>query len=82
MSRNQENLEYLRSIVGDYNFSMICIALAGKRLNFPQREDHINIESRNRNIKLDYWSGMTIDELVDKYKLSMSQIYKIVEDRH
>ena len=82
MSQNQQNLEYLRSIVGDYDFSMICIALAGKRLTFPQREDHINIESRNRNIRLDYWSGMNHEELIEKYKLSKSQIYKIIEDRH
>lgn len=82
MSKNQENLEYLRSIVGDYNFDMICIAMSGQRLTFPQRQDHINIEQRNRKIKLDYWSGMLPAEIAEKYDLSISQIYKIIEGQH
>ena len=82
MSKNQQNLEYLKSIVGDYNFDMICIAMSGQRVTFPQRQDHINIEQRNRKIRLDYWSGLTPAEIGKRYELSVSQIYKIIEEHH
>ena len=82
MSKNQKNLEYLKSIVGDYNFDMICIAMSGQRVTFPQRQDHINIEQRNQNIRSDYWSGMVPSEIAWKYELSVSQIYKIIEGQH
>ena len=82
MSKNQESLEYLKSVVGEYNFDMICIAMTGQRMTFPQRQNHINIEQRNRKIKHDYWSGMTPGAIAIKYDLSVSQIYKIIEGRH
>lgn len=79
MSKNQENLEYLRSIIGDYNFNMICIAMSGQKVAFPQRKDHINIEQRNRKIKSEYWSGMSPAEIAKRHALSVSQVYKILE---
>ena len=34
---------------------------------------------RNAKIKVDHWNGMDADKLVKKYKLSLTQIYRIIK---
>lgn len=81
MSKNQLNLELLKNLLGVDLFNDACHILKGEKIVFPKCPDHMEKEHRNRCIKAEYNSGQgaSIPDLMKKYDLSQSQIYKILE---
>ena len=64
------------SIPIEDKFDTIQSILAGNKVYFTN-----GIKERNKKIKEDYWNGMLPLELADKYRLSLSRIYRIVEKK-
>lgn len=71
----------LKNLLGDDLFQDVIHIFAGDKIVFPKNPDHMEKEHRNRCIKAEYNSGQgaSIPDLMKKYDLSKSQIYKIIE---
>lgn len=52
--------------------------MPGEVILFP-KTGWVDKEARNKYIRVDYSNGYTVQDLSDTYKLSPSQIYKILE---
>ena len=76
MTDNQKNLTILKNHVGEEVFCELMESFSGQDIYFTPC---YNIHERNRNIRRDYESGMTIDQLVRKYELSRSRIYDLID---
>lgn len=73
-------LEKIRHIVGDEIYKKITNELAGSTVYFPNEPDWVNKKDRNEQLLDDYYSGKyDIINLAQKYNLSVSRIYKIVQ---
>lgn len=81
-SRNQDTLNFMRNILGEEKFMEVASALAGERITFPISYQWLNKEERNKAILYDFYNGIDIPELAEKYDLSESHIYKIVEGQY
>lgn len=80
---NMVKVQQLEAVVGKDIFNKIIEKFGGKNIYIPKRQSmkHINRKSRNQNIKEDYYKGIQVEELVTKYELSRSRIYKIIESK-
>ena len=78
-SKNRKSLEVLKNLLGEDLFQVTMETFAGERITFPKLYDCLDKESRNRDILSSYLSGQTVPDLKEKYNLSESQIYKIIE---
>ena len=78
---NMVDLEVFKKIVGEATFNEVVTKLAGMNIYFPQNIDakYPNKTQRNEQIRFDYYTGMKVPELISKYSLTKSRIYKIVE---
>ncbi len=81
VNKNVENLQTLRDIVGSDQFNVILERLTGEHIYFNKRVVSPSKDERDAAIKKDYYHGIDMPELVDKYGLKLSSIYKIVESR-
>ena len=81
MSKNQRSLMTLKNILGDDLFQDVSNIFAGDKIVFPKCPEHMEKENRNRCIIREYDSGQgaSIPDLMEKYDLSQSQIYKILK---
>ena len=81
MSKNKRSLMTLKNILGDDLFHDVSVILAGDKVVFPKCPEHMEKEHRNRCIIREYNSGQgaSIPDLMNKYDLSQSQIYKILK---
>lgn len=81
MSKNQQSLMTLKNLLGDSLFSDVIHIFAGDKIVFPKCPDHMDKDNRNRCIRQEYneGQGASIPDLMEKYELSQSQIYKILE---
>lgn len=81
MSRNGQKLTTLRNLLGESLFDDVTQVFAGDVIAFPKNHDWIDKDERNRCIKLEYndGQGVPIQELAEKYSLSQSHTYKIIE---
>lgn len=77
-SKNSITLEVLKNLVGDDLFQTALKVFAGQKLLFPKNPDSIGRDSRNKQIQQDYNAGRPVTDLMKKYDLSESQIYKIL----
>ena len=77
-SKNSITLEVLKNLVGDDLFQTVLEVFAGQKLSFPKNPDSIGRDARNRPIQTDYSAGRSVSDLVKKYDLSESEIYKIL----
>lgn len=78
-SLNVKNLHLLKNLLGEDLFLTVADILAGQRVSFPKRIDSLDKAGRNRAILKDYDAGVKISDLMQKYELEQSQIYKIIE---
>ena len=80
MSKNKRQLTMLKNLIGADLFDDVVHIFAGEKIVFPKCPDHIEKEQRNISIIAEYdlGSGATIPDLMKKYNLSQSQIYKIL----
>lgn len=79
---SREALEKLRVVIGDEKYSEVINELAGATVYFPENYEWSDKTSRNEQIREDFYSGKyEIADLARKYDLSISRIYKIVQNR-
>lgn len=79
---SREALERLRSILGEEKYSEVINELAGATVYFPENHEWHDKTSRNEQIREDFYSGkFEIADLARKYDLSISRIYKIIQNR-
>lgn len=79
MTKNKRMLGELETILGAELFRTTLKVFAGKQIAFPKKYDHLNKDGRNRRIREDYENGIDVDTISENYKLSCSQVYKIIE---
>ena len=79
MSKNSQHLMTLKNLLGDDLFQDVIHIFAGDKIVFPKCPDHMEKEHRNRCIRQEAGQGVSIPDLMQKYDLSQSQIYKIIE---
>ena len=74
-SKNQIALGVLKHHVGEEMFNELMDSLEGATIYFSP-----DITSRNKKIKEEYENGnMTVEELMNKYGLSKSRIYDLID---
>lgn len=81
MNKNVENLQILKDIVGGDQFNVILERLTGEHIYFNKRVVSPSKAERDAAIKDDFFGGLSITELADKYNLTIESIYKIVENK-
>lgn len=79
MSKNDRHLKTLKNLIGGDMFHHISVIFAGDRITFPKDPDYLEKDDRNSRIRKEYDSGVGVPDLMDRYELSQSQIYKIIE---
>ena len=79
ISKNKLNMMTLKNLLGAELFNQVCHVLVGEKISFPKCPDHMEKENRNKCIRQEAGTGTSISELMEKYDLSQSQIYKIIE---
>ena len=75
-------LKLLKELVAAETYETIMDNLAGTTVYFPFKTEYTYLEERNLCIKDDFYSGnYEIAELAQKYGLSISRIYKIIQSK-
>jgi len=72
-------LKTLKNLIGKEDYQSICNVFAGERIIFPKDPEYLDKDDRNQRIRNDYDSGVSVPDLKEKYDLSVSQIYNIIE---
>jgi Mor family transcriptional regulator len=78
---NTENLKTLKDIVGTEQFKIIIERLNGEHIYISNYGGFHSKEERNAAIRNDFFHGMSVPELGEKYGMSICSIYKITEDK-
>lgn len=81
VNKNVELLVDLKDILGANLFKTFVERHPGEVLYLPKRGEYASKEERDEAIKDDFFDGMSNVELADKYNLSITSIYKIVEGK-
>lgn len=76
---NAENLKILKDIVGNEQFRVIIEQLNGEHVYFSNYSGYPSKEERDDAIIKDFYHGMSVPELAEKYNMSIHSIYKITE---
>lgn len=76
---NTENLKTLKNIVGNELFSVIIERLKGEHIYFSNFSGFATKEERDSEIRKDFYQGLSVPELAEKYKMKSWSIYKITE---
>lgn len=79
-SDNELKLLDLQKIIGNELFSKVCNRYEGESIYFPSRGFPSKTE-RDTAILHEFYKGVEIPDLAKKYNLSVSQIYKITQNR-
>ena len=79
-SNNELKLLALQEIIGEDLFNAVCSRYEGESIYFPSRGFPSKAE-RDTAIIHEFYEGAEIPDLARKYKLSASQVYKIVQGR-
>jgi Mor family transcriptional regulator len=77
---SKEALAELRNIIGDELYKAVIKELSGTMVYFPSNHEWQDKTERNFCLREDYYSGrFEISDLAQKYNISISRVYKIVE---
>lgn len=75
-------LQKLHELLGETLYREITAQLAGSTVYFPENTAFTDREERNLQIRDDFYSGKyDVSALAQKYELSISRIYKIIQSR-
>lgn len=75
-------LETLQEIIGEKYYREVIDALAGSTVYFPENYEWRDKQDRNMMLREDFYSGnYEIADLAQKYNLSISRVYKIIQKR-
>lgn len=80
-NNNVKQLGKLESIIGKELFVEVVNEMPGVFFRLPNDAEHYDKQQRNEQIKSDYRAGMEIPDLIMKYGLKKSTIYRILETR-
>ncbi len=79
---SKEALETLKKLIGEEKYGCVVSELAGTTVYFPENHEWQDKSARNRMLKDDFYSGQyEISDLARKYDLSISRVYKIIQNR-
>ena len=78
-NQNIKNLVILKEVIGECLFQELIEEMPGSCIRLPNCADHFNKSQRNRQLIHDFHAGLEVGDLVKKYSLSKSRIYKILE---
>lgn len=79
---SKKALERLRELLGDEQFAQVVDELAGATVYFPENHKWPDKITRNLKLKEDFYSGRyEVGDLAKKYDLSISRVYKIIQNR-
>lgn len=79
---SKEALERLRELLGDERYAAVADELAGVTVYFPENHKWQDKTARNHRLREDFYSGRyEVDDLAKKYDLSISRVYKIIQNR-
>lgn len=79
---SKEALERLKDLLGDEKYAQVAKELSGVTVYFPENYMWQDKADRNAKLKEDFYSGKyEISDLAKKYELSISRVYKIVQNK-
>lgn len=79
---SKEALERLRVLIGEEKYAVVARELSGVTVYFPENYVWQDKKDRNARLKEDFYSGQyEISDLARKYGLSISRVYKIVQNK-
>lgn len=79
---SKQALERLRELLGDERYSQVVDELAGVTVYFPENYKWQDKTERNQKLREDFYSGRyEVGDLAKKYDLSISRVYKIIQNR-
>ena len=79
---SKEALERLRVLIGEEKYAVVSRELSGVTVYFPENYVWQDKKDRNAKLKEDFYSGQyEISDLARKYELSISRVYKIVQNK-
>lgn len=82
LNKNEKALNTLKSIVGREVYEKLCDEMPGVNIRIPGlRGGFTSYKERNKAIREDMWNNVPMRDIAKKYGLSISHIYKIVENR-
>lgn len=83
MNKNSQNLQILKNIVGTEQFMVIAEQLNGEHIVFNNHscQGFVSKEEQNAAILKDFYHGLSLGELANKYGLTTHAVYKITEKR-
>ena len=81
MNKNGENLQTLKDIVGVELFNRIIEELLGETIYIANYNGFTSKEERNDAIRKEFYHGLSVSELAEKYGMSICSIYKITEQK-
>ncbi len=79
---SKEALDILKNLMEDENYVKALNLLAGTTVYFPENYEWQDKASRNLKLREDFYSGnYEVSDLARKYELSISRVYKIIQNR-
>lgn len=80
MANSKKAFEKLKGILGEELYSKVLEEMAGTTLYFPTNHEWHDKELRNISLREDYYCGRySVGDLAQKYDISISRVYKIIE---
>ena len=75
-------IEIIQELVDRETFLCLCRELAGKTVYFPSNYEWHDKSERNALLREDFYNGKyEISDLAEKYDLSISRVYKIIQHK-
>ena len=69
-------------MIGQEKYNEVLKALSGATVYFPADTEWQDKDKRNMQLREDFYSGKyEISDLAKKYELSISRVYKIIQQR-
>lgn len=79
---SKKALDELKKLIGEEDYRKIADLLAGSTVYFPENHEWQDKQDRNVMLREDFYSGnYEISDLAQKYGLSISHVYKIIQKR-
>ena len=82
---SKQALKLLKEIIGDAAYKQVLEQMAGATVYFPTgagNAEWLDKKQRNMSLKDDFYSGKyEVRDLARKYELSISRVYKIIQNR-
>ena len=84
MSKNAQNLQILKDIVGVELFIVISERLNGEHIAFGNHncQGFVSKNEQANAIRKEFIHGKSVVELAEKYEMTVSNVYKITENKN